>query len=99
MWRAVHCPLSPRTSDISIQVFFVLGAGEERMVKAKNSQVSGMLPKEFPIAPHFYPICFGKCCPPLWAKRKELYKLNILNSKDLMISMGKNKCILKLSVK
>jgi hypothetical protein len=20
--------------------------------------------KEFPIAPHFYPICFGKCCPP-----------------------------------
>jgi len=20
-------------------------------------------PKEFPIAPHFYPICFGKCCP------------------------------------
>jgi hypothetical protein len=20
--------------------------------------------KEFPIAPHFYPICFGKCCTP-----------------------------------
>jgi hypothetical protein len=22
-----------------------------------------MFPKEFPITPHFYPICFGKCCP------------------------------------
>jgi len=23
-----------------------------------------MFPKEFPIAPHFHPVCFGKCHPP-----------------------------------
>jgi hypothetical protein len=32
--------------------------------KAKSSQVPDMFPKEFSIAPHFHPICFGKCCPP-----------------------------------
>ncbi len=25
---------------------------------------SQCLPRHFSIAPHFYPICFGKCCPP-----------------------------------
>jgi hypothetical protein len=34
-----------------------------------GSQVPNMFSKEFPIAPHFYPICFGKCCPHSWAKR------------------------------
>jgi hypothetical protein len=41
--------------------FFVWGVGA---VKPKSSQVSDLFPKEFPIAPYFYPICFGKCCPP-----------------------------------
>jgi hypothetical protein len=31
---------------------------------AESSQFSDMFPKGFPISPHFYPICFGKCCPP-----------------------------------
>jgi hypothetical protein len=42
--------------------FFELG-GRGSGVKAKSSQVPKMFPKEFPIAPHFYPICFDKCCP------------------------------------
>jgi len=25
---------------------------------------SQAVPQSFPITPHFYPICFGKCCPP-----------------------------------
>jgi hypothetical protein len=33
-------------------------------VKAKSLQDANMFPKEFPIAPPFYPMCFGKCCPP-----------------------------------
>jgi hypothetical protein len=32
--------------------------------KAKSSQVHDMFSKEFPIAPHFYLICFDKCYPP-----------------------------------
>jgi hypothetical protein len=32
--------------------------------KAKSSQVPDMFLKEFPIALHLYPICFGKCCTP-----------------------------------
>jgi hypothetical protein len=31
---------------------------------AKSSQVLDMFLKEFPIAPHFYPLCFVKCCRP-----------------------------------
>ncbi len=34
------------------------------MVKIKSSQVPDMFLKEFPIAPGFYPKCFGECCPP-----------------------------------
>jgi hypothetical protein len=40
---------------------WLLGRGQ---VKAKSFQIPDMFPKEFLIAPHFYPICFGKCCPP-----------------------------------
>jgi hypothetical protein len=40
-----------------------------------SAQVPHMFLKEFPIAPHFYPICFDKCCPPFhlysWAKGDE----------------------------
>jgi hypothetical protein len=28
-------------------------------------QVPNEFPNMFSIAPHFYPICFGKCCPPM----------------------------------
>jgi len=42
--------------------FLVSGEGEGEEIKAKSSQVLDMYPKEFPIAPHFYPISFGKCC-------------------------------------
>ncbi len=30
----------------------------------KSAQVPDMFLKEFPIACHIYPVCFGKCCPP-----------------------------------
>jgi hypothetical protein len=40
-------------------------------------QVPNMFPNISSMAPHFYPICFGKCCPPFtyvwWAKGEELY--------------------------
>jgi hypothetical protein len=30
-----------------------------------SHQVPNMFPNVFSIAPHFDPLCFGKCCPPL----------------------------------
>jgi len=42
-------------------------------VKAKSSQVPNMFSKKFPIAPHFYPICSCKCCPPLGQRKRTLY--------------------------
>ncbi len=51
----------PLSLSIHAFLFFIFwGSG----VKAKSSQVPDMFPKEFPIAPHFYPKCFDKCCPP-----------------------------------
>jgi len=47
-------------------------------------QVLNMFPNMSSTAPQFYPICFGKCCPPftyiMWAKGEELYtsKYNLL---------------------
>jgi hypothetical protein len=29
-----------------------------------SCNVPNMFPNMFSIAPHFYPICLGKCCPP-----------------------------------
>jgi hypothetical protein len=43
-------------------LIFLFWVGGE--VEAKSSQVPDMFPKEFSIAPYFYPICFGKCYPP-----------------------------------
>jgi hypothetical protein len=57
----VHCSLSTWTVDSWLSIFLGLAGG---VVKPKSSQVSDLFPKEFPIAPYFYPICFGKCCPP-----------------------------------
>ncbi len=48
----LHCSLS-------MNLIF----GGEAGVKGKSSQVPDMFLKEFPIAPHIYRICFGKCCP------------------------------------
>ncbi len=39
--------------QLSIQVFFF-----------SSPSGMGIQSKEFPIASHFYPISFGKCCPP-----------------------------------
>jgi hypothetical protein len=52
--------------QLSIQVFFffLFFLWDGRRVKAKSSQVPNMFLKEFPIVSHFYPISFGKCCPP-----------------------------------
>jgi hypothetical protein len=39
-------------------------------------QVPNLFLNMFSIAPHFYPICFGKCCPTFayntWAKGKNI---------------------------
>jgi hypothetical protein len=37
-------------------------------------QVPNLFPNMFSIALHFYPICFGKCCPPfspIWVGQRE----------------------------
>jgi hypothetical protein len=47
---------------LSMQDFIFL-EGAAGGVKAISFQVSDMFPKMFPLALHFYPICFGKCCP------------------------------------
>jgi hypothetical protein len=43
-----------------MQFFRVLKSIESKVWAVRLGQS-----KEFPIAPHFYPICFGKCCPPV----------------------------------
>ncbi len=53
----VHFPLGRLT--VGFPFFWVW-----QVVKPKSSQVSDLFPKELPIAPYFYPICFSKCCPP-----------------------------------
>jgi hypothetical protein len=65
-----HCSLSTWTVDFPCKfciLFFVI-VFLEGGIKAKSSQVPDMFSKEFPIAPHFYPISFGKCCPHSRAK-------------------------------
>jgi len=51
------------TLDFPCKLFFSPFQGGQ--VKAKSFQVLNMFPKKFPISPHTYPICFGKCCSPL----------------------------------
>jgi hypothetical protein len=54
-----------------------VGGEEEEGVKAKSSQVPNMFSKEFPIAPHFYPIYACQMLSSFhlytWAKERELY--------------------------
>jgi len=65
VWR-VNCSLftfhlDQLTFHASVYILFLrVGGG----VNAKSSQVPDVFVKEFPIAIHFYPICFGKCFPP-----------------------------------
>jgi hypothetical protein len=47
------------------------GGGAVEGVKAKSYQVYDMFPKEFSITPHFYLICFGKCCSPCSPKSSQ----------------------------
>jgi hypothetical protein len=64
--RRVNCSLftfhlDQSTFHASVYILFLrVGGG----VNAKSSQVPDVFVKEFPIAIHFYPICFGKCFPP-----------------------------------
>ncbi len=57
--------------------FLWVGGEEEEGVKAKSSQVPNMFSKEFPIAPHFYPIYACQMLSSFhlytWAKERELY--------------------------
>jgi hypothetical protein len=59
VWR-MECPLFIFHLDRGQSTFHASFLGEG--VKSKNSQVSNMVPKEFPITLQFSPICFGKCC-------------------------------------
>jgi len=66
----VHSPLFMQAFCLLVCLFcfvlfcFVSPLGWGR-VKAKSPQVPDLFLKMFPLAaPHFYPICFGKCCPP-----------------------------------
>ncbi len=44
---------------------------------SSGSQYVPQVPNMSSMAPHFYPICFGKCCPPftyiMWAKGEKIY--------------------------
>jgi len=44
--------------------FFLLGGGEGEGKFFSFFLGSQCVPNIFFIAPHSYPICFGKCCPP-----------------------------------
>jgi len=48
-----HFPLVPNVFPLCSRFKFAMG-----------SQYIPQVPNMFTIAPHFYPICFGKCCPP-----------------------------------
>jgi hypothetical protein len=56
----------------------VSGCGE---LKPRTSQVPDMFLKEFPIAPHFYPICFGNCCPPFTYVGGSMVEIAILQNR------------------
>ncbi len=77
VWR-VHCSLS-------IKLFFFLFWGEGGVARgAWKQRVPKFLtcsPKKFPIAPHFYPICFGKYCPPFTYIGGPKWRISILWNK------------------
>jgi hypothetical protein len=68
VWWRTDCPLFtfhlkvdfPCSLSFFFPFFFLGGVGESKQRVPKFLACS---PKEIPIAPHFYPICFGKCCP------------------------------------
>ncbi len=63
----------------SLFFFWFLGVG---MVKVKSSHVPDMFLKEFPIAPGFYPKCFGKCCPPFTDIGRPMGRNSILQNRN-----------------
>jgi hypothetical protein len=63
----VQFPLGQWTFDFPCKLFFWVGRGEKQRVP--------MFPKKFPIVPHFYPICFGRCCPPFISTEGERGRL------------------------
>ncbi len=61
MWKVdCHYSLSIWTVDycLSMQI-----GGPGGFSKQKVPKFLTCSPKKIPIAHHFYPICFGKCCP------------------------------------
>ncbi len=64
-WRSVLSLNNPQNSEMKFFEKY-----EVDMLKIIIIIIIGYIlnnfkfPKEFSIAPHFYPICFGKCCPP-----------------------------------
>jgi len=77
VWR-VECSLSTCTFNFPSKFFFsllLLGRG----FKPKSFQVSDMFLKEFPIPSHFYPISFGKCCPP-FTKSFVKHKMKVMTN-------------------
>ncbi len=44
--------------------FFLASQCVPTTLHSSSQWVPNMFPNLFFIAPHFYPICFGKCCPP-----------------------------------
>jgi len=62
----VHVPLGQGPIDFRCNLCFFkfsFEGGGGAVFTAESSQFFDMFPKGFPISPHFYPICFGKCCP------------------------------------
>jgi hypothetical protein len=57
----VHFPLGQWIVDFPYKFFF---GGEVRGWGFIAKISLSMFFSEFPIASHFYPICFGKCYPP-----------------------------------
>jgi hypothetical protein len=68
-----HFSLVPNVFPLcSLHLFNAFSSGSKYV-----PQVPNIFPNMSSTTPHFYPICFGKCCPPFtyitWAKGEELY--------------------------
>jgi hypothetical protein len=79
LWDSHGLKTKPQSATFHAIYIYILVLYLMVGVKVKSSQVPDMFPqKMLPIAPQFYPICFGKCCPPFTyspvggAKGKEL---------------------------
>ncbi len=57
-------PFKFRGEGVMGKIFFFHFSLVPTMFPSSSQQVPNVLPNMFFIAPHFYPICVGKCCPP-----------------------------------